>query len=904
MLASLVFGLFGLMHVCAALAYAMVHPCAQRRLTPASDSFTITVSPHPQRLLESAQNYSSSLLPQDARYRTKELRQLLRVDPFGFKQHRGSGAWTWHCKQGPLNQELQDGVGQVRGPLADLAAVIGIPVVRFRCAIPQELWAGHIGASHQRCTTRGSSSNAILSLLSGRRFRLAGTVAAAYPASMPCSFLLPPPPPTTPRFREHGGLPRRRLCCRAHHVQGCVRRQGEGDDRGPHAPQARSGVGPLSRGALRAAVPDILAPNPAGNDESNHLLRELELQERIRQFEQTVRLQRDEIEREMSAVRWSSPLAPDRTPLPLVNAAQKGSALSSKKHTSRHKLSTASKPLPSDVSTHKRIPAFNDSATAAGHGRKSAAHRLQPPSTTGRSGRYLMGPPGAAGKSGLHAAPPVSHHASGRGLSSRGKSGSPRDHPATSVAGGPSSPTGSRGPAGRSPLVVGETRHNCGSPPVSFSKLLRKISPPGPVAIVHRNAVEDPAQVQPFRRPLASTGTSALASAASTAADATVAPDGTAQGPVRRKKVIRRVVKRTVRSLGSSSTSAAAEAVADAAALTEPPAEGTAAAAGVKPNGIASGGGSAGGAGGGAEAAAVEGAAAVAMPRGRVLHRVVSLTTRVTVRKVVVRRLKKAKPSADAVLQTPVVSARSGRRHVVAAQLAASPKSGKHGVSATGTLSTSARSGRHRAISAEGASALPSGRHALSSSTLAGASSRSGRHATATENPDGRVRSWISTASPREIARSNGSSGSGLGVWAAATGARSGRHAALSPASGLSRHSDACTVLSGFPGRARDASFRPGVSGRVHVRTAPGTLGTTSTQLAAYSSTVGEDGEDEEMAIAARSEAMTVTALIIAFMYIARLLPVRELALRQRASAQLFSGRRVRAFDFDKLVVS
>lgn len=112
-LAGIVVGLFGLMNAGAAVAYAL-----------------------------------------DLRYRSKELRALLKVKPFGFRAHR-SGAWTWHLVaeqgEGRTNsggkQIGVDGVGQISGPFAQLSAVIGLPPVRIRSAIPDEMFKGSVGAS-------------------------------------------------------------------------------------------------------------------------------------------------------------------------------------------------------------------------------------------------------------------------------------------------------------------------------------------------------------------------------------------------------------------------------------------------------------------------------------------------------------------------------------------------------------------------------------------------------------------------------------------------------------------------------------------------------------------------------------------------------------------------------------
>jgi hypothetical protein len=72
----------------------------------------------------------------DARGRAEQ-RAALTSPRFGFEELPG-GVWTWALYQRPVTGAF----GAVSGPVVELAAVIGVPYARLRCAIPEELLAG------------------------------------------------------------------------------------------------------------------------------------------------------------------------------------------------------------------------------------------------------------------------------------------------------------------------------------------------------------------------------------------------------------------------------------------------------------------------------------------------------------------------------------------------------------------------------------------------------------------------------------------------------------------------------------------------------------------------------------------------------------------------------------------
>lgn len=75
----------------------------------------------------------------DAVDRRSMLKELL-TPAFGYKELDG-GVWTWNLFQVPLSDEL----GAVRGPIVNLALLAGVPFVRFRAALPDELLSGSVG---------------------------------------------------------------------------------------------------------------------------------------------------------------------------------------------------------------------------------------------------------------------------------------------------------------------------------------------------------------------------------------------------------------------------------------------------------------------------------------------------------------------------------------------------------------------------------------------------------------------------------------------------------------------------------------------------------------------------------------------------------------------------------------
>lgn len=53
-----------------------------------------------------------------------------------------AGAWVWRVRQDPAPED----VGALVGPFAEMCRLLGVPAVRLRAAIPEELLAGDIGA--------------------------------------------------------------------------------------------------------------------------------------------------------------------------------------------------------------------------------------------------------------------------------------------------------------------------------------------------------------------------------------------------------------------------------------------------------------------------------------------------------------------------------------------------------------------------------------------------------------------------------------------------------------------------------------------------------------------------------------------------------------------------------------
>ena len=99
----------------------------------------------------------------DSRERRKFLRRMKSPD-VGFHVARASGAWLWTFSLEPLRDE----VDAPNGPALALSALLGIPIVRLRAALPDELltWdlATALGRKHV-CSVSGFNQS--LSLLGG-----------------------------------------------------------------------------------------------------------------------------------------------------------------------------------------------------------------------------------------------------------------------------------------------------------------------------------------------------------------------------------------------------------------------------------------------------------------------------------------------------------------------------------------------------------------------------------------------------------------------------------------------------------------------------------------------------------------------------------------------------------------
>ena len=74
----------------------------------------------------------------DVRERKSTL-QLLQQRAMGFTEHE-DGAWTWTCVQ----TEMRRPVEAPSGSASNLAAVFGLPFVRLRAALPEEMFAGSV----------------------------------------------------------------------------------------------------------------------------------------------------------------------------------------------------------------------------------------------------------------------------------------------------------------------------------------------------------------------------------------------------------------------------------------------------------------------------------------------------------------------------------------------------------------------------------------------------------------------------------------------------------------------------------------------------------------------------------------------------------------------------------------
>jgi hypothetical protein len=76
---------------------------------------------------------------QDAAQRRATLAALQRPEA-GFREMPG-GVWLWSCEQAPLDAA----VAAPRGSVVELAAQLGLPYVRLRAALPEELVSGAVG---------------------------------------------------------------------------------------------------------------------------------------------------------------------------------------------------------------------------------------------------------------------------------------------------------------------------------------------------------------------------------------------------------------------------------------------------------------------------------------------------------------------------------------------------------------------------------------------------------------------------------------------------------------------------------------------------------------------------------------------------------------------------------------
>lgn len=92
----------------------------------------------------------------DRRHDNAKRARLLRVE-LGFRQH-AHGAWTWSVAQGRVDGPM----GRNAGPFTELSRLIGVPPVRLRSAIPEEMLPGSLCARplalHQCCAIPGASS--------------------------------------------------------------------------------------------------------------------------------------------------------------------------------------------------------------------------------------------------------------------------------------------------------------------------------------------------------------------------------------------------------------------------------------------------------------------------------------------------------------------------------------------------------------------------------------------------------------------------------------------------------------------------------------------------------------------------------------------------------------------------
>lgn len=95
---------------------------------------------------------AGALFPVDLRVRQAALANLKKRD-FGFRSF--GGAWTWSLSQSGLG----DAVDRAGGTAVNVAGIIGIPFVRLRAAIPEELMPGSmalaLGRQEQLLSVKG-----------------------------------------------------------------------------------------------------------------------------------------------------------------------------------------------------------------------------------------------------------------------------------------------------------------------------------------------------------------------------------------------------------------------------------------------------------------------------------------------------------------------------------------------------------------------------------------------------------------------------------------------------------------------------------------------------------------------------------------------------------------------------
>lgn len=84
--------------------------------------------------------FAAAAFALDRRHDNAKRSGLFRAE-LGFRQHAG-GAWTWSAPQGKVDGAM----GRNAGPFTALARLVGVPPVRLRAAIPEELLPGSLRA--------------------------------------------------------------------------------------------------------------------------------------------------------------------------------------------------------------------------------------------------------------------------------------------------------------------------------------------------------------------------------------------------------------------------------------------------------------------------------------------------------------------------------------------------------------------------------------------------------------------------------------------------------------------------------------------------------------------------------------------------------------------------------------